>query len=332
MLSRGHAQMAKGDFKLAARTLDEARALDPNSVTVRLAQAKLSLRLGDMNRAATLIEEALKLSPDAPAAWNLRASVAHLKGDLQTALAGYAKAIEFDANDIDARVAQAGLLIDLGRRDDAERALTELRRISPREPRAAYLRAVLASQTNDVESMRKSLTEVVALIDGAPKTVVSQHPQLVLLAGLSHVGLGNREKATEYLLLFLTLSPGHPGASKVLASLYLDGGETARAIRLLEPLQKTAPNDPDALSLLAAAYMADRRYGTAASILDQAVQLSGGAADVRTRLGVSLIGHGESELGIKQLRQAFAKDPGQARAGHCIGDAVSEAQSGKECA
>jgi putative PEP-CTERM system TPR-repeat lipoprotein len=61
--------------------------------------------------------------------------------------------------------------------------------------------------------------------------------------------------------------------------------------------------------------MADRRYALAASALEQAVKISGGSPSVRANFGVSLIGLGQTELGLAQLQQAFAKDPGQARAG-----------------
>ena len=45
------------------------------------------------------------------------------------------------------------------------------------------------------------------------------------------------------------------------------------------------------------------------------MRISGGAPDVRADLGVSLIGLGQTDLGLAQLQQAFAKEPGQARAG-----------------
>ncbi|MEO8302821.1 MAG: XrtA/PEP-CTERM system TPR-repeat protein PrsT [Betaproteobacteria bacterium] len=315
LIARGNAQVMKGNLTAAQRTYEEARVLDPNSASVRLAQAKLLLQQGDTSRASALVEEALKIAPDAGSGWNLRASLAHLKGDVRGALTGYEKAIALNLSDVDARVAQVGLLIDLGRLQEAQRGIDELQSISPREPRAAYLRAVIAGRNNDAEAVRTALVDVVTLVDGAPKGLVAQYPQLLLVGGLSHFGLGNHEKAKEYLVLFLAQNPGHPGATKVVASLYIDAGDTTRAIAMLESVRKAAPNDPQILSLLAAAYMLDRRYTLAAGVLEQAVTISGGAADVRADYGVSLLGLGQGELGLAQLQQAFSKDPGQARAG-----------------
>jgi putative PEP-CTERM system TPR-repeat lipoprotein len=315
LILRGNAQAELGDLTGAMRSFDDARAIDTLSVPVQLARANLMLRTGQLARASTLADEIVKLSPDDSPAWNLKASVSHLKGDLRDALAGYTKAIALNPNNLDARAAQAGLLLDLDRLDEADKAVTDLQSVSPREPRGAYLRAVIASRRNDFDTVRKSLGDAVALIEGAPKSLVSRYGQLLLVAGLSHHGLGNMEKAAEYLAAYVKQYPKQPGPSKLLASIYLDRGDVARAIALLSPLQTSAQNDPQLLSLLAAAYMADRRYTLANDLLERAVKVSGGTPELRADFGVSLIATGQPELGFSQLQQAFAKDTGQARAG-----------------
>ena len=315
LILRGNAQANKGNTADALRSLDEARALDPQSIAVRLALVNVLLRTGDKTRATAVLDETIKLAPNDSAVWNLRASLAHLNGNLPAALADYAKAIALDPGNADALVAQAGLLLDLGRLVEADLALANLQQVAPREPRAAYLRAVAAGRRNDSDAVRAQLSNVVVLLDPVPKEVLSRYGQMLLLGGLSHYGLGNTEKASQYLAIYLKLNPKHPGASKLLASIYIDRGDPARAIDLLEPLQSLSPNDPQLLSLLAAANMAQRRYAEAAAYLEKAVKFSGGAPDLRADFGVSLIGNGQAEVGFSQLQQAFAKDPGQARAG-----------------
>ena len=315
LVLRGTAQAESGNTTAALRSFDDAQSLDPKSTSVRLARANLLIRNGQVNRASALADEILKLAPNDSAAWNLRGSVAHVNGDLQAALADYAKAIALDTKNLDARVAQAGIYLDLGRLDDADRAVAELQQISPLEPRGAYLRAVVASRRNDADTVRTSLTDVVGLLDPVPKETLSRYGQLLLLGGLSHYGLGNLEKAADYLKIYVRLHPGQPGPSKLLASIYIDRRDPKSAISLLEPLRTSAQSDPQVLTLLAAAQMAERRYSQAAALLEQAVKLSGGAPDVRAEYGVSLIGNGQADLGLNQLQQAFAKDPGQAHAG-----------------
>ncbi len=96
-----------------------------------------------------------------------------------------------------------------------------------------------------------------------------------MVGGLSHYGLGNLEKAADYLKIHVRLNPGQPGPSKLLASIYIDRGDAKSAISLLEPLRTTAPNDPQVLTLFAAAQMAERRYSQAAALLEQAVKAFG---------------------------------------------------------
>ncbi len=299
----------------ALRSLDEARVLDPQSVPVRLALVNVLLRTGDKARATSVLEETVKLAPSDSAVWNLRASLSHLSGNLPAALADYAKAIALDPRNVDALVAQAGILLDLGRLEEANAALANLQQVAPKEPRAAYLQAVAASRVNDTDTVRAKLTNVVAMLDPVPKEVLSRHPQLLLLGGMSHYGLGNNEKAGLYLAIYVKLNPKQPGPSKLLASIYLDRGDATRALRLLDPLQAVAPNDPQLFSLLAAANMAQKRYAEAAAFLERAVKVSGGSPDLRADYGVSLLGSGQADLGFNQLQQAFAKDPGQAHAG-----------------
>ena len=315
LVLRGNAQAESADLAGAMRSFEDALALDPRSIAAQLARANALVRTGQLPRAATLANEIVKSAPNESAAWTLRASVEHLKGNAPAALADYTKAISLDSGNLDARAAQAGLLLDVGRLEEADRAVADLQSASPRDPRGSYLRAVVASRKNDPDAERKALTDAVGLIDPAPKKVVSRYGQLLLVAGLSHYGLGNGEKAADYLAIYVKQNPRHVGPSKLLASIYLDRGDTARALGLLEPLQASAQSDPQFLSLLAAAYMADRRYSQAAPLLERAVKVSSGAPDLRSDFGVSLIASGQAELGYGQLQQALAKDPGQAHAG-----------------
>jgi putative PEP-CTERM system TPR-repeat lipoprotein len=315
LVLRANAQAENGNLVVAMRTLDEARALDPRSVSVRVTQAMILIRNGDLARANALTDEALALAPNDATVWNTRASLLHLKGDVGGALSAYAKASTLNPKYLDPRIARAGLLVDMGRMKEADHELEEVKIIEPSEPRAAYLRAVIAASRGDPAAAKESLAEVTALLDPVPASVLALNRQMLLLNALAHYELGDREKAEDKLKIYLRRYPGEPAPTKLLASLYLDAGNHAGAVLLLEPLRRASPNDPRTLSLLATAYMQERNYRGASELLEQAVRTSGGAADIRTDLGISLAGAGKGELALDQLRQAFAKDPKQARAG-----------------
>jgi putative PEP-CTERM system TPR-repeat lipoprotein len=315
LILRANAESESGHPNTALKTLDEARSLDPRSVSVRLTQAAIYIRTGDLSRAATVADEAIALAPNDAKAWNTRASVLHLKNDLPGALSAYSKAAELNPKYLDPRVTRAGLLLDTGSVDDAAREVDGILAIEPRDPRANYLRAVIAARRGDQATVKASLGKVVQLLDPVDPAVLALNRQMLLLAGLAHFELGDQEKAFEKLSAYLRRYPGEPGPSKLMASLLLDRGDHRAALSLLEPLQRAMPNDPRLLALLAAAYMKDRNFRKASELLDQAVRTSGGAPDIRTDYGLSLLGAGEAESGLDQLRRAFDKDPKQMRAG-----------------
>lgn len=315
LIMRSSALAEKGNLAAAMRSLDEAQAVDPRSVPARLARAALMLRNGQLNEASAAVDQAMSLAPNDPGVWDARASVLHMKGDFQGALLAYGKSAAANPRNLDTRIARAGLMLDLERLDEADKEISEIQRLSPQDPRASYLRALLAGRRGDYNTMRAALTDVTKLLDQAPQNVLNRYKQMLLLAALAHQGLGNKEKAKERLTTYVRMYPREPGPSKLLATMYLEAGANASAIALLEPLQRANPDDPKILSLLAAAHMGERSYSQATALLEKAVRVSGGAAEARTDLGLGLIGEGRTDNGLSELQEAFSKDPGQARAG-----------------
>lgn len=319
LVLRANALAEKKGTLAALKALDEALSLDPRSVSVRLAQATLNMRKGDLAQANKLVDEVLSLAPDNAPAWNMRGSLQQAAGDLLAALESYGKAATLNPNYVDARVARAGLLIELGRIDEAERELTAIRKIVPLEPRGAYMRALIATRRGEEAAAKAALEEVTRLLDPIPADILVNNKQMLLINALAHYDLGNKEKASGNLSLYIRRYPGDPSGTKLLARLYLDAGNHSGAILLLEPLRRNSPNDPRVLSLLGTAYMQSGNHRAASELLDKAVQLSGGATDILTDFGISLANSGKGDQAIEQLRKAWANDQKQTRTGLILG-------------
>jgi putative PEP-CTERM system TPR-repeat lipoprotein len=315
LVLRANALAEKDNIPLALKALDEARVLEPGSVSVRLAQAAISLRKGDSALAKKLTDEALALAPNDPGAWNSRGSLQQSAGDREGALESYSKASALNPKYLDPRITRAGLLIDIGRIAEAERELVAIKEIAPFEPRAAYFRALIAKSRGNKAATKEALEEVTSQLDPLPPDTLANNKPMLTLDALAHYDLGNKEKASEKLAILLRRYPGDEAGTKLLARLYLDEGNHSSAISLLEPLRRRSPDDSRVLSLLATAYMQNGNYRGASELLDLAVRNSGGAADIRTDFGISLAGYGKDGQAIEQLRQAWAKDPKQARTG-----------------
>jgi len=316
LLLRAHAFRRTGDIPSAVKALDQARRIDPDFVPALLSEAELRADEGKHAEAETLSARALKLAPNDPRVWNMRATLALAKGDTATAIQALDKALAIEPRYTDARIARLSILVSLGRTQEADRDLAYLKANNPDDPRANYLRAVELARLGDNPGARDALSEVIRVLDPAPRDVLRKRgPQLLLLGGVAHYSLGSGEKSRSYLEDYLKLFPRHLGARRLLGSVYLGVGDARAAISVLEPARRTTPDDADILALLAAAHLARRQHQIATDYLERALEVSGGKPAIHATLGLSLLGSGQSELGVAQLEEAFKKEPGQARAG-----------------
>lgn len=316
LLLRSAASADLGDLRGALKAVEEARALDPNSASGWLAEVPIRIRSRQFPEANVAADRALALTPNSAEAWYQKGSVAHVSGDLAATLAAYDRAIKLEPDHAEAHVARAGLHIDLGRLAEAARDLDELKRIAPNEPRAAYLRALLAEQSNQPEVSRKALKDVVGLIDPVPIDFIRYRPQLLMLNGLAHFGLNEREKAKQYLEQFQKQQSNSP-ASKLLAQIYLTESNTDRAIEVLDTYLKANPADGQAMTLLASALMSRGQHARATSLMQEALKTKD-TPEFRTVLGLSLIQGGRAGSGMTELEAAYKKDPRQTQAGTAL--------------
>ena len=168
LLLRASASSDLGDVRGALKAIDDARAIDPKFPGVWLAEVPVRIRTRQFAEATAAAERGLALAPDAAEAWYQKGSVFHVMGQLTGALAAYDKALMADKGHIEARIARTGIYIDLGRADEASKDLNELLNFAPDEPRAAYLRALLAERNKDFTAANAALKVVINLIDPVP--------------------------------------------------------------------------------------------------------------------------------------------------------------------
>ena len=313
LLLRASAASDLGNPREALKSIEEARGLDSGLAEVWLAEVPVRIRTRQFREARDAVVKALAIAPDSAEVSYQKGSLAHVLGDLRAALAAYDRAVQQDARHVEARVARAGLSIDMGQPANAAKDIAELQRLSPREPRAAYLKALLAERAGDAAAARSGLREVTDLVDPVPIEFIRYRPQLLMLNGLAHFGLNQPEKAKPYLEMFQKASGASP-VSKLLAQIYLAEPNVAHAVELLEAYLRSQPGDVQALMLLAGAHMAQGRHARATALMQEALR-SRDAPEFHTALGLSLLGGGRPGNALVELESAFAKDPAQTQAG-----------------
>ena len=298
-----------GDSQRALRAIDEARAIDNRSAQVWLSEVPIRIRAGQLKEATLAADRALALAPELAEVWYHKGSILHVQGDLRAALSAYDRVLQSDPAMIEARVSRVGIYMDSSRFADAAKDIAELRRLSPVEPRGAYLKALLAERDNDTAATSAALKEVTDLLDPVPINFVRYRPQLLMLNGLAHFGLNQREKAKQYLEAFQRVQNNTP-ASKLLARIYQGEGNSAQAANLLETYLKAQPGDGQAMILLATAYMGMGRHSKATSLMQEAIKAKDNPG-YRTALGMSFVGGGQPADATREFETAFKNDPGQ---------------------
>jgi putative PEP-CTERM system TPR-repeat lipoprotein len=307
---RAKAHAMEGDDTEAMAGFQAAIDTDRGAVRPYVDLVPFLIQRGEVDAAEARVTTLLEFAGEDARAWNLRASLAHVRGRLREAMADYDKALSLDPTHIDARVARASLHVDLKQDGPALEDLAYLAEHARREPRSAYLRAVVAGRSGDPEAARAALTEVAALVDSLPPEYTNANEQLLMLGGLSHHGLDEREKAKEYLDILLRRYPRNVGARKLLAAIYLDENDNARALATVEPVLKQVPNDPQANLLAGRAQLGYKRYRQANDHLQRAVKYLDKGPDALFALGLSQLGLGEVDGGIANLEKAAALAPG----------------------
>lgn len=314
---RGNAYLESGKNSLATQSFDQARAIDPRSATPLIAEVPMFLGMGRIDQAREKANKAVELAPSSALAWNAKASVLHASLDAVGAMAAYDKALSLSPKHLDARIARAALLIDLKREAEARKDLDYLLGQAPDEPRAAYLRSVLAGQKGDAAAVNEALKEVTRTIDAVPPAWLARREQLLMAGALAHYGLANHQKAREYLDAILARNPANNGAKKLLASIFVDAKDYARAQSLLESLQRVLPDDPQVMYLLGSVNLAQRRYSQASDLLEKAAARTG-SSEINRSLGFSQLSLGKMDQGQASLEKAFAGNPADVQAGMAL--------------
>ncbi len=326
LLQRAGAATELGDTKGALAALDSARQLEPSNPAPWVLETPARLRAQQLKEALEAANRAIAMAPNLADGHFARGESLHVVPDLQGAMAAYDRAISLNPDHLNARIARAGIYLDRNRTDDIVRELTLIAEKAPREPRGLYMRALMAERSGQIAESRKLYTQLVGMLDPIPATYLRYRPQTQMLAGMAHHSLGQGDRAKPYLEGVLRYQPIHP-VSKVLASIYLSERNYDRALETLEGYIRANPQDSQAMLLSASAHMAQGRHARATQIMQDALK-AGDRPNMRTALGLSLVGSARYNDAIKELEAAYAKDPSQIPAGYALASLYAQTGQG----
>ena len=241
---RAYAQIELGNFQEASRAVDAMQLVNAQAPGIPTALATIALRQNKLDEAKKQADIAVARAPRDAKAWNLRGTISHAMGDAKGAIADYAQSIKLEPGFTEPRLARAALLLDLDRDTEAVEALDQLYAQSKKDARVNYLRAAYYSKIENTPKTREALQETTRSIDALTNDALARFPQYLLIGGLAHNGLQNREKAQQYLQQFLAVSPNHAGARKALAAILVTNRNFLRRLPHWNPSKKPRPMIP----------------------------------------------------------------------------------------
>ena len=185
LLFKAAAASDTGQGREALKFIEEARALTPNSAESWITEVPARVRARQLTEAKVAADKAVALDTKSPPAAYQQATVAHVSGDLKAAVAMYTRTLGLKAEHVDARVARAGIQFDLGEIDAASTDVQAARKADPKDPRSAYLAALLFERKGQAAEAKKALLEVTNLLDPFPVEYLRYRPQLLMMGGMS---------------------------------------------------------------------------------------------------------------------------------------------------
>lgn len=203
-----------GDLVDAGRLLDEARTIEPDNPGVWVDLARLRFRKGEHVGALEAADRAIDLGPEYAPALLLRAQLVRDAHGLTDSLVWFEAAVAADPGNRDALAEYAGTLGDAGYYEEMLAVTRALADIAPDEPRALYLKAVLAARGGN-PVLAKSLLQRSGLVDTGV-------PSAMMLDALVDLAERNYDTASETLAALLQKQPGNTRVAELLArSLWL---------------------------------------------------------------------------------------------------------------
>jgi tetratricopeptide (TPR) repeat protein len=213
-------------------------------------------------------------------------------------------------------IIQAGLLLSVGRVDEAQTALLQVLHNDPAASDVYALQAVIAVTKNRQASALAFAQKAAAI---SPKSSLAK-----IALSYAQQSLFNLESALQAVQQALKLNPNHALAWARLSELQLSVGNHDSALAAAEKARTLNPKLARTQTVLGFAHLAQMKSAAALLAFEQAIELD--SSDPLPRLGFGLcqISQGLLKKGVQQLEAAVNLDPTNALTRSYLGKAYYE--------
>jgi putative PEP-CTERM system TPR-repeat lipoprotein len=292
---RGQANLGLKQYDEADRYFDLAIRGDENNEKAALGKILLALARNELDKAESATDQFLPRFPNNVDALLISAELHRKNRETTKAAERFAQAMKLEPENFRAVLGHATVMIAA---DDIAQAKADLDRADGIQKDLVlthYLRGVIAFRERTWDVATEHLHKVLST---AP-----DHLQSQLLMGVISFTKGNLQITEEYLSNVVNAMPTNAQAVKVLAATRIKQREPQKAIEVLEPFVRTAP-DAQSMALLGSAYMLNGNQEKGQEWLTRAVDASPDVAALRTQLALTMLAGGETDKAITELQSA----------------------------
>ena len=251
-----------GNLDAAAKAFDHGLAAAPQDPLLWVEIGRMRYLSGAQLQAGDAAQRALAAAPDNPRALEFKAELVRDAQGYVAALPLYEAALEQLPDDLTLLGGYGEALGEAGRAAEMLAVTRHMLALSPRNPKAFFLQAVLAARAGNVGLARAML--------GRTGGKLNAQAAGLLLAGLLELEAGNANVAAEQLAALAGSQPANQRVQLLLArALYLSG-DYAQLFARFGGLVQRGDASPYLLTVLGRAYEDQGNRTAAASLLDRA--------------------------------------------------------------
>ncbi len=280
---------------------------NPNDLKAYVGLASVKANQQLYTEALDYIRQAQTINPTDKQVLTTLADIQRLTGNIDDALANYSRAIAQDGENGSARLNRAGMLIDLGRIEEAEEDVVYVLSRAPFNPKAKYLQAELLFHKGDREAANTALVDAASILSRIEPASLSSRREVAMLSGMVAFRRMAYEEAVKRFETYVSLTPGDNQGLRLLSAALIRQGNLSGAVDHLRNVIVSEPDSAAAHSLLGQAYFGLGDLTYALDALERSVSIDPNMVDSHIYLGRVYQARGQTDLAIASYAETASR-------------------------
>ncbi len=295
---------AQGKGELAQAALKAALAADPANVQAQLIEAGTKANQQDYDGALAMVDAILARAANNEEALKLKGDILlYGKKDAVESLAYYRKSVEAKPTYAEGHGAILSALLRAQNYDEATKQLEALKKAIPKSVQAVLFDTMLAYQKKDLKTARERAQQLVKV---APNS-----PIALQLAGAVELEFNSLIQAEAFLAKSQQIAPDVVLTRRLLTTVYLRSGQSAKALATLQPLLKNdAALDATLNALAGEVFLQNGDAKKAEEYFAKSAKQDPKNEKTRTALALTHMAGGRDEAGLAELQDISATESG----------------------